>query len=42
VTEGASLFEQTSLLLLDAIVFELMQSMPDRRRTMLSRDTNLE
>jgi hypothetical protein len=24
VTEGASLFEQTSLLLFDAIVFELM------------------
>lgn len=39
---GGSLFEQTSLVLLDAIVFELMQQDPDAPRTMLSRHTNLE
>jgi 6-phospho-3-hexuloisomerase len=39
---GGSLFEQTSLVLLDAIVFELMQRNPDALRKMLSRHTNLE
>jgi 6-phospho-3-hexuloisomerase len=39
---GGSLFEQTSLILLDAIVFELMEALPDPHRTMLSRHTNLQ
>jgi 6-phospho-3-hexuloisomerase len=39
---GGSLFEQTSLVLLDAIVFELMHAAPDPHRTMLSRHTNLQ
>ena len=39
---GGSLFEQTSLILLDAIVLELMQAAPDPHRTMLSRHTNLQ
>ena len=39
---GGSLFEQTSLILLDAIVLELMQAVADPHRTMLSRHTNLQ
>ena len=39
---GGSLFEQTSLVLLDAIVLELMQTVPDPHRLMLSRHTNLQ
>ena len=39
---GGSLFEQTSLILLDAIVLELMQAAPDPYRMMLSRHTNLQ
>lgn len=39
---GGSLFEQTSLILLDAIVLELMQAVPDPYRTMLNRHTNLQ
>jgi 6-phospho-3-hexuloisomerase len=39
---GGSLFEQTSLVLLDAIVLELMQAVPDPHRMMLSRHTNLQ
>jgi 6-phospho-3-hexuloisomerase len=39
---GGSLFEQTSLVLLDAIVLELMQAVPDPHRLMLSRHTNLQ
>ncbi len=39
---GGSLFEQTSLILLDAIVLELMQAVPDAHRMMLGRHTNLQ
>jgi 6-phospho-3-hexuloisomerase len=39
---GGSLFEQTSLIILDAIVFELMQAIPDAHRMMVSRHTNLQ
>jgi 6-phospho-3-hexuloisomerase len=39
---GGSLFEQTSLILLDAIVLELMQAIPDAHRMMISRHTNLQ
>jgi 6-phospho-3-hexuloisomerase len=39
---GGSLFEQTSLILLDAIVLELMRQIPDAPKTMLSRHTNLQ
>jgi 6-phospho-3-hexuloisomerase len=39
---GGSLFEQTSLILLDAIVLELMRAVPDPHRMMLSRHTNLQ
>jgi 6-phospho-3-hexuloisomerase len=39
---GGSLFEQTSLVLLDAIVLELMQAAPDPHRMMLNRHTNLQ
>jgi 6-phospho-3-hexuloisomerase len=39
---GGSLFEQTSLILLDAIVLELAQAIPDAHRMMLSRHTNLQ
>jgi 6-phospho-3-hexuloisomerase len=39
---GGSLFEQTSLLLLDAIVLELAQAIPNAHRMMLSRHTNLQ
>jgi 6-phospho-3-hexuloisomerase len=39
---GGSLFEQTSLILLDAIVLELMQAVPDPHRLMLGRHTNLQ
>jgi 6-phospho-3-hexuloisomerase len=39
---GGSLFEQTSLILLDAIVLELMQAVPDPHRMMLGRHTNLQ
>jgi 6-phospho-3-hexuloisomerase len=39
---GGSLFEQTSLILLDAIVLELMQALPDPHRMMLGRHTNLQ
>jgi 6-phospho-3-hexuloisomerase len=39
---GGSLFEQTSLVLLDAIVLELMQAVPDPHRMMLRRHTNLQ
>jgi len=39
---GGSLFEQTSLIILDAIVLELMQAIPDAHRLMLGRHTNLQ
>ena len=39
---GGSLFEQTSLILLDAIVLELMQAVTDPHRVMLGRHTNLQ
>lgn len=39
---GGSLFEQMSLIILDAIVLELMQAIPDPHRLMLSRHTNLQ
>jgi 6-phospho-3-hexuloisomerase len=39
---GGSLFEETSLILLDAIVLELMLAVPDPHRLMLSRHTNLQ
>ena len=39
---GGSLFEQTSLILLDAIVLELMQAVPDPHWAMLNRHTNLQ
>ena len=39
---GGSLFEQTSLILLDAIVLELTRAVPDPHRLMLSRHTNLQ
>ncbi len=39
---GGSLFERTSLILLDAIVLELMQTVPDPHKMMLGRRTNLQ
>jgi 6-phospho-3-hexuloisomerase len=39
---GGSLFEQPSLILLDAIVLELMQAVRDPHRLMLGRHTNLQ
>ena len=39
---GGSLFEETSLILLDAIVLELTLAVPDPHRLMLSRHTNLQ
>jgi|SRR5579871_3515421 len=39
---GGSLFEQTSLILLDAIVLELMRDISDAHQLMLSRHTNLQ
>jgi 6-phospho-3-hexuloisomerase len=39
---GGSLFEQVSLILLDAIVIELMEGLPDPHRIMLARHTNLQ
>ena len=39
---GGSLFEQTSLILLDAIVLELSQAIPDAYGRMLGRHTNLQ
>jgi 6-phospho-3-hexuloisomerase len=39
---GGSRFEQTSLVLLDAIVLELMRAVPDPHRMMLTRHTNLQ
>jgi 6-phospho-3-hexuloisomerase len=39
---GGSLFEQVSLILLDAIVLELMQAVADPHRMMLGRHTNLQ
>lgn len=39
---GGSLFEQTSLILLDAIVLELVQAIPDAHGLMLRRHTNLQ
>ena len=39
---GGSLFEQTGLVLLDALVLELMRAVPDPHRTMLNRHTNLQ
>ena len=39
---GGSLFEQASLILLDAIVLELMQAVPDPHKLMLVRHTNLQ
>jgi len=39
---GGSLFEQASLILLDAIVLALMQGVPDAHKTMLARHTNLQ
>jgi len=39
---GGSLFEQASLVLLDAVVLELTQAEPDAHRAMLKRHTNLQ
>jgi D-arabinose 5-phosphate isomerase GutQ len=39
---GGSLFEQTSLVFLDAIVLELMQAVADPHKMMLGRHTNLQ
>jgi 6-phospho-3-hexuloisomerase len=39
---GGSLFEQTSLILLDAIVLELSRAVPDAHARMLRRHTNLQ
>ncbi|HEY1863571.1 MAG TPA: SIS domain-containing protein [Roseiarcus sp.] len=39
---GGSLFEQTSLIVLDAIVLELMQAVADPHRLMMGRHTNLQ
>lgn len=39
---GGSLFEQASLIVLDLVVLELMQAIPDAHRLMLSRHTNLQ
>jgi 6-phospho-3-hexuloisomerase len=39
---GGSLFEQVSLILLDAVIFELTQALPDPHRAMLNRHTNLQ
>jgi 6-phospho-3-hexuloisomerase len=39
---GGSRFEQTSLVLLDAIVLDLMRAVPDPHRLMLNRHTNLQ
>ena len=39
---GGSLFEQASLILLDAIVLELMRAVPDPHKLMLGRHTNLQ
>jgi 6-phospho-3-hexuloisomerase len=39
---GGSLFEQASLIVLDSVVLELMQAIPDAHRLMLSRHTNLQ
>jgi 6-phospho-3-hexuloisomerase len=39
---GGSLFEQTSLILLDSIVLDLMRVVPDPHRLMLNRHTKLQ
>jgi 6-phospho-3-hexuloisomerase len=39
---GGSLFEQTSLILLDAVVLELAHGLPDAHRRMLHRHANLQ
>lgn len=39
---GGSLFEQSSLLLLDGVILGLARDMPDAHRTMLHRHTNLQ
>ncbi len=39
---GGSLFEQTSLLLLDAVVLEMARALPDAHATMSYRHTNLQ
>ena len=39
---GGSLFEQASLIVLDSVVLELMQAVPDAHWLMLSRHTNLQ
>ena len=39
---GGSLFEQSSLILLDAIVLELARRIPDADQRMLQRHTNLQ
>lgn len=39
---GGSLFEEISLILLDAIVLELAGAMPDAHQSMLRRHTNLQ
>jgi 6-phospho-3-hexuloisomerase len=39
---GGSRFEQTSLILLDAVVLDLMRAVPDPHRLMLNRHTNLQ
>ena len=39
---GGSLFEQASLILLDAIVLEIAASVPDAHQRMLHRHTNLQ
>jgi 6-phospho-3-hexuloisomerase len=39
---GGSLFEQASLILLDAIVLELSQTVPDAHTRMFRRHTNLQ
>ena len=39
---GGSLFEQTSLILLDAVILELARGLPDAHRQMLHRHANLQ
>ena len=39
---GGSLFEQVSLILLDAIVLEIAASLPDAHQRMLHRHTNFQ
>ena len=39
---GGSLFEQVSLILLDAIVLEIAASLPDAHQRMVHRHTNFQ